>query len=334
MAAMPSVGRIKQFRWRESSRPRSSGVRALSASADDVWLWACHGPNGAGARQHGVRSRSFRRRAVRRHLRAAGGGSSAALTPAAPRRAAAERRRPSRSLPRTGVSRSSARASCHRPTAGDRRPTRYTAGARRSSSAVAADADVAGEPTRRRSRSRGAGQLDRSSSSCTRHACAAPSLDVRPASASRSPTTTRRSRVGGVPSNPAATTHKPGDRRRAISFADARVRPPRTRPGLDYAFVSIDGPRMSAARTVPLVGRTAPTCPRATRRSTCRSSARLPARRTRPDTPPTPDGRPRRARQLRARRSRFYRRRRQPRRRRSRSRSSTTPSSAARRTRP
>ena len=41
---MPSVGRIKQLSVAGVSQPRSSGVAASSASANDVWLWACHGP--------------------------------------------------------------------------------------------------------------------------------------------------------------------------------------------------------------------------------------------------------------------------------------------------
>ena len=47
MAAMPSVGRIKQLSVLGVATAAVLGFSASSASADDVWLWACHGPNGA-----------------------------------------------------------------------------------------------------------------------------------------------------------------------------------------------------------------------------------------------------------------------------------------------
>ena len=46
MAAMPSVGRIKQLSV-VALAAAFLGVTASSASANDVWLWACHDPNGA-----------------------------------------------------------------------------------------------------------------------------------------------------------------------------------------------------------------------------------------------------------------------------------------------
>src|SRR4051794_16326635 len=51
VAAMPSVGRIKQLSVLGVATAAVLGFSAGSASADtDVWLWACHGPgtNGAG----------------------------------------------------------------------------------------------------------------------------------------------------------------------------------------------------------------------------------------------------------------------------------------------
>src|SRR5215207_5342701 len=45
VAAMPSIGRIKQVSV-VGIAAALLGVTASSASAQDVWLWACHGPSG------------------------------------------------------------------------------------------------------------------------------------------------------------------------------------------------------------------------------------------------------------------------------------------------
>ena len=46
MAEMPSVGRILRVSIAGVVAAASLGISASSASAGDVWLWACHGPNG------------------------------------------------------------------------------------------------------------------------------------------------------------------------------------------------------------------------------------------------------------------------------------------------
>ena len=46
MAEMPSVGRILRVSIAGVIAAASLGISASSASAGDVWLWACHGPNG------------------------------------------------------------------------------------------------------------------------------------------------------------------------------------------------------------------------------------------------------------------------------------------------
>jgi hypothetical protein len=43
---MPSVGRIKKLSALGVAAAAAFGVSASSASANDVWLWACHGPQG------------------------------------------------------------------------------------------------------------------------------------------------------------------------------------------------------------------------------------------------------------------------------------------------
>ena len=43
---MPSVGRILRVSIAGVVAAASLGISASSASAGDVWLWACHGPNG------------------------------------------------------------------------------------------------------------------------------------------------------------------------------------------------------------------------------------------------------------------------------------------------
>jgi hypothetical protein len=47
VAAMPSVGRIKQLSVLGVATAAVLGFSASSASADDVWLWACHSPSNA-----------------------------------------------------------------------------------------------------------------------------------------------------------------------------------------------------------------------------------------------------------------------------------------------
>jgi len=46
VAEMPSVGRILRVSIAGVVAAASLGISAASASAGDVWLWACHGPNG------------------------------------------------------------------------------------------------------------------------------------------------------------------------------------------------------------------------------------------------------------------------------------------------
>ena len=83
MAAMPSVGRIKQLSVAGVVAAAFLGVSPRARSAGDVWLWACHGPNGQaltepapgrpGQTRRGQRSAAaarVRRRGARRRLHA------------------------------------------------------------------------------------------------------------------------------------------------------------------------------------------------------------------------------------------------------------------------
>src|SRR3712207_3408646 len=46
VAEMPSAGRILRVSIAGVVAAASMGLAASSASANDVWLWACHGPSG------------------------------------------------------------------------------------------------------------------------------------------------------------------------------------------------------------------------------------------------------------------------------------------------
>ena len=250
MAAMPSFGRIKRaFGYRCRLRPRSALLSASARRPNEVWLWACHGPDGQRAPNLGTRADAGAERQLSASTTAPTSRTRCTLNAASGRRAPSSCRRRSPRRDRLGrtvaLTRASVTASTTGPAHDARDPRRRRRPADRAQTTATRPATSAGPHA---STGAGAGGVDVS------HV------------AMRSPTSRRR------PARSAAGVARVRSRRQghARRSADAQLDVRRaTSASASSATAYLDGVPSPAARRRRLVRRASPS----PATSTCRYGA-------------------------------------------------------------